>query len=77
MANNKPIPSTSVTGLGSAATQNTSAFATSAQGTTADTAVQPGALASVATTGASDLSGLPTIPSASQFVKIEVFGIQY
>lgn len=40
-------------------------YATFAQGQKAETAVQPGALASVATTGAySDLSGKPTIPSA-------------
>jgi hypothetical protein len=38
--------------------------ATSAQGSLADTAVQPGDLATVATTGAySDLSGKPTIPT--------------
>jgi len=41
------------------------AFATSAQGALADSAVQPGALATVATTGAyADLSGSPTIPTS-------------
>lgn len=40
-------------------------WATTAQGAKADTAVQPGDLATVATTGAySDLSGTPTIPAA-------------
>jgi hypothetical protein len=40
--------------------------ATSAQGAKADTAVQPGALATVATTGAyASLSGLPTIPTTA------------
>lgn len=40
-------------------------WATSAQGAKADTAVQPGDLATVATTGAySDLTGTPTIPAA-------------
>lgn len=42
-------------------------WATSAQGAKADTAVQPGDLATVATTGAySDLTGTPTIPTAIQ-----------
>lgn len=41
--------------------------ATAAQGAKADTAVQPGDLATVATTGAySDLTGKPTIPAAIQ-----------
>jgi len=41
--------------------------ATTAQGAKADTAVQPGDLATVATTGAySDLSGAPTIPAPTQ-----------
>jgi hypothetical protein len=41
-------------------------FATAAQGATADTAVQPGDLATVATTGAySDLSGTPTLGTAA------------
>lgn len=41
--------------------------ATSVQGAKADTAVQPGDLATVATTGAySDLTGTPTIPAAIQ-----------
>lgn len=41
-------------GIGSAATQATEYFATAAQGTLADSAVQPGDLATVATTGALD-----------------------
>lgn len=52
--------------LGSASQANTADFATAAQGATADTAVQPGDLAAVATSGAySDLSGLPTLGSAA------------
>lgn len=40
--------------------------ATTAQGAKADTAVQPGSLATVATTGAySDLTGKPTLPSGA------------
>ena len=51
--------------LGTAASANTTDFATAAQGAKADTAVQPGDLATVATTGAySDLTGTPTIPAA-------------
>jgi hypothetical protein len=50
--------------LGSAAAAATTDFATAAQGGLADTAVQPGALATVATSGAyGDLSGRPTIPT--------------
>lgn len=53
-------------GLGTAATSASTAFATSAQGTKADTAVQPGSLATVATTGAyADLSGKPTLGTAA------------
>lgn len=52
--------------LGTAAAANTTDFATAAQGTKADTAVQPGDLATVATTGQySDLSGKPTIPTVN------------
>lgn len=48
--------------LGTAAAQNSSAFATAAQGALADTAVQPGDLAAVATSGDfSDLVGVPQI----------------
>lgn len=55
-----------VTGLGTAAEANTTDFATAAQGTKADTAVQPGSLATVATTGAyADLSGKPTLGTAA------------
>ncbi len=51
--------------LGTAAAQNSTAFATSAQGTLADTAVQPGDLSDVATSGDyNDLSNKPTIPAA-------------
>jgi hypothetical protein len=50
--------------LGSAAAAATTDFATAAQGALADTAVQPGALSAVATSGAyGDLSGRPTIPT--------------
>lgn len=49
-------------GLGSAAVAATGDFATDAQGTLAETAVQPGDLATVATSGSySDLSGLPSL----------------
>lgn len=52
--------------LGTAAAQDTSYFATAAQGTKADTAVQPGSLATVATTGLySDLTGKPTLGTAA------------
>lgn len=51
--------------LGTAAAAATTDFATAAQGSLADTAVQPGDLATVATTGAySDLIGTPSIPAA-------------
>lgn len=53
-------------GLGTAAVQNTGYFATAAQGSLADSAVQPGDLATVATTGAySDLTGKPTLFSGA------------
>lgn len=52
-------------GLGSAATADAGDFATAAQGALADTAVQPGGLAAVATSGAyADLSGRPSIPDS-------------
>lgn len=52
----------SVTGLGSAAYTSSSDYATSVQGGKADTAVQPGDLATVATTGDyDDLLNKPTI----------------
>ena len=58
-------------GLGSAATTAASAYATAAQGTTADSAVQPGDLATVATSGAyGDLSGKPTTISGAQATAI-------
>lgn len=51
-------------GLGTAATTNSSAYATAAQGTLADSAVQPGSLAAVATSGSyNDLTSKPTIPT--------------
>lgn len=54
-----------VTGLGSAAYTSSSDYATAAQGAKADTAVQPGNLATVATTGSyNDLLNKPTIPAA-------------
>lgn len=52
--------------LGTAAAAATTDFATAAQGALAATAVQPGDLATVATSGAySDLSGTPTIPTVN------------
>ncbi|WP_020209042.1 hypothetical protein [Gilvimarinus chinensis] len=49
-------------GLGSAATASSSSFATASQGNKADTAVQPGDLSAVATSGSyADLSGRPTL----------------
>lgn len=57
--------------LGTAAVQDVGAFATSAQGTLADSAVQPGDLATVATTGAySDLTGTPTLGSLAALSEI-------
>jgi len=51
--------------LGTAAAQDSTAFATAAQGALAQSAVQPGDLATVATSGAyGDLTGQPTIPAA-------------
>ena len=53
-------------GLGSAATTASSAYATAAQGTLADSATQPGDLATVATSGAyNDLTGKPTLGTAA------------
>lgn len=58
---------TDVTGtptLGTAAAAATGDFATAAQGTLADSAIQSGDLATVATTGAyADITGTPTIPT--------------
>ena len=52
--------------FGTAATTDASAYATSAQGSLAASAVQPGDLSTVATSGAyGDLSGTPTIPVVS------------
>lgn len=52
--------------LGTAAFEAATSFATAAQGTKADTAVQSGSLATVATSGAyADLSGKPTLGTAS------------
>lgn len=51
--------------LGTAAATDSTAYATAAQGATADTAVQPDDLADVATTGSyNDLTDTPTIPAA-------------
>ena len=56
----------SVTGLGSAAYTASTAYATAAQGALADTAVQPGDLATVATSGQySDLSGTPSLATVA------------
>lgn len=53
-------------GLGTAATTDASAYATSAQGALADSATQPGDLATVATTGSyDDLTDKPTLGTAS------------
>jgi hypothetical protein len=53
-------------GLGTAATTDSTDYATAAQGALADSAVQSGDLATVATTGAySDLTGLPTLGTAA------------
>jgi hypothetical protein len=53
-------------GLGTAAVQNTGYFATAAQGALADSATQPGDLATVATTGDyDDLSNKPSLFSGS------------
>ena len=52
--------------LGTAAATAASDYATAAQGVKADSAVQPGGLATVATTGAySDLAGKPTLGDAA------------
>lgn len=52
--------------LGTAAFTASTDYATAAQGALADSATQPGDLATVATTGAySDLSGLPTLGTAA------------
>lgn len=53
-------------GLGTAATTASTDYATAAQGSLADSAVQPADLATVATTGAySDLTGTPTLGTAA------------
>ncbi|MBQ8041722.1 MAG: hypothetical protein IJ273_00140, partial [Alphaproteobacteria bacterium] len=55
-----------VKGLGSAAYTASTAYATAAQGTLAASAVQPGDLAEVATSGSyNDLTDKPTIPSGA------------
>ena len=57
--------------LGTAAAQNSSAFATAAQGALADTAVQPGDLATVATTGDfNDLINTPPGNSTAGFDRV-------
>jgi len=62
-----------VNGLGTAATTDASDYATAAQGQLADTAVQPGDLATVATTGAyGDLSGTPDL---SAYIESDPSGI--
>ena len=53
-------------GLGTAATTDASAYATAAQGALADSATQPGDLATIATTGSyDDLTDKPTLGTAS------------
>ena len=58
------------TGGSDAITPGSIGAATAAQGALADTAVQPGDLATVATSGAyADLSGTPSIPDVSDVVR--------
>lgn len=53
-------------GLGSASTTESTDYATAAQGSLADSSVQPADLATVASTGSyNDLSGLPTLGTAA------------
>jgi hypothetical protein len=53
-------------GLGTAATTNADAYATAAQGALADSAVQPGSLSTVATSGDyDDLTNKPTLGTAA------------
>lgn len=55
-----------ITDAGTAAAADAADFATAAQGSLADSAVQPGDLASVATSGAyADLSGTPTLATVA------------
>jgi len=64
-----------ITDAGTAAASDTTDFATAAQGTLAASAVQPGDLATVATTGAySDLTGIPSTftPSSHTHTASEV-----
>lgn len=57
---------TTMSGYGNIVTHNVSEFATAAQGTKADTAVQPADLATVATSGSyNDLDDKPTIGNAT------------
>ena len=57
---------TTMSGYGNIVTHNVSEFATAAQGTKADTAVQPADLATVATSGSyNDLNDKPTIGNAT------------
>ena len=57
---------TTIQSYGNIVTHNVSEFATSAQGTLADSAVQPADLATVATSGSyNDLTDKPTIPAAT------------
>lgn len=63
--------------LGTAAAHAATDFATAAQGSTADSAVQPDELAAVATSGKySDLSDKPTIPAALADLDTTVTGAQ-
>jgi len=60
------LSTSDISGLGTAATTASTDYATAAQGTKADSATQPGDLATVATTGAyNDLSGKPTLGTAA------------
>lgn len=63
--------------LGTAALTNSTSYATAAQGAKADSAVQPGALSSVATSGSySDLTGRPSIPTQLSQLDTNVSGSQ-
>lgn len=57
----------SITGLGTAAEADTTDFATAAQGATADSAVQPGDLAAIATSG----SGADLVGSSVPYAKLQ------
>lgn len=65
-------PHTTITGLGTAATTDASAYATAAQGSTADTAVQPGDLGTAAS---EDVTTSATDTTAGRLLKVGDFGV--